>query len=122
MFKRRLLAILSGTAKFLIRFLCCAIIGGYIWVFGVVRVFIATTPNRYELKGHFVEEQMRGDPLEFYAIARGIGKYGAPENPALGERFVLFARIGDVGALWIWPAFGVLWGLSAVLKKPERKN
>ena len=107
----------------LIRFFACVGIG-YLWFIVVPFVFYMKTPHLNTLEGYYIHERVDGDLLEFYSIARELENYGA-DNKYLAERVVIVARVGTVGFVWVFPALGIIWGLTQkrrVLTKHNTKS
>ena len=95
---------------FSIRFFFCIGIG-ILWFLAVPFVFYMKTPNLDTLEGYYIPQRVDGDILEFYSIAKEIETYGA-DNKTLAEKVILVARTGTVGLVWVFPALGIIWGLS----------
>ena len=110
MFHQQLKSTFLFWGILLIRFFVCVGIG-YLWFIVVPFTFYMKTPHLDTLEGYYINERVDGDLLEFYSIARELENYGA-DNKYLAERVVIVARIGTVGFVWVFPALGIIWGLS----------
>ena len=58
---------------------------------------------------------MDGDLLQFYSIAQELenGELASERGSGvLAERVLVVSRVGRVGLLWVFPAFGLIWGFS----------
>ncbi len=110
MFQQQLKSTFLFWGTLLIRFFACVAIG-YLWFIVVPFIFYMKTPHLNTLEGYYINERVDGDLLEFYSIAEEIEDYGA-DNKSLAERVVIVARIGTVGFVWVFPALGIIWGLS----------
>jgi len=86
------------------------VVVGSLWFIAVPFIFYMTTDNLGDLAGYYMVERMDGDLLEFYSIAQELEDYGA-DSEVLAERVIVVARIGWVGALWVCPALGIIWGI-----------
>ncbi len=87
------------------------ILAGYLWLIMLAFIFYTKTDNLNTLEGYYINERMDGDLLEFYSIAQELETYEG-NNKDLADRFVLVARTGIIGFLWVGPALGIIWGLA----------
>ena len=117
MFQQQLKSIFLFSGILLIRFSVCVGIG-YLWFIVVPFIFFMKTPHLNTLEGYYIDERVDGDLLEFYSIAEEIETYGA-DNKSLAEKVVITARVGTVGFVWVFPALGIIWGLSQKRRVPR---
>ena len=120
MFQQQLKSTFLFCGILLIRFFFCVGIG-ILWFLAVPFVFYMKTPHLDTLEGYYIHERVDGDLHEFYSITKELENYDG-DNKALAEKVILVGRIGTVGLVWVFPALGLIWGLSQKRRVSRKYN
>ena len=125
MFTKMLKSIFRFSFFLCVRFLL-GVVAGYFWAIAVAFIFWVSILTSgltddweilYECRERMWKPMFDLDMFELYEIGweleNGQFEIEMGEGP-MAERVIIVSRVGRVGYLWVFPALGLLWGLSQI--------